>query len=108
MQICHRQWLVVVSQQGLRDSEKMSRQFHEHSESSLQSSPEDIAAYQGYLRLLFVPWKVFQDEETATSCRLQYGSAVYTIKMKWAAKFYRHVDSFLQVSHKAFLGVSRL
>jgi hypothetical protein len=44
MQICHRQWLVVASQQGFRDSEKMSRRFHEHSESSLQRFPEDYCS----------------------------------------------------------------
>jgi hypothetical protein len=44
MQICHCQWLVVASQQGFRDSEKMSRRFHEHSESSLQRFPEDYCS----------------------------------------------------------------
>jgi hypothetical protein len=44
MQICHRQWLVVASQQGFRDGVKMSRRFHEHSESSLQRFPEDYCS----------------------------------------------------------------
>jgi hypothetical protein len=44
MQICHRQWLVVALQQGFRDGVKMSRRFHEHSESSLQRFPEDYCS----------------------------------------------------------------
>jgi hypothetical protein len=36
-----------------------------------------IAANQGYKRLLFVPWKAFQDEETAKVLIAVSGSAVY-------------------------------
>jgi hypothetical protein len=44
MQICHRQWLVVASQQGFCDGVKMSRRFHEHNESSLQRLSEDYCS----------------------------------------------------------------
>jgi hypothetical protein len=44
MQICHRQWFVVASQQGFRDDVKMSCRFHEHNESLLQRFPEDYCS----------------------------------------------------------------
>jgi hypothetical protein len=44
MQIWHRPWLVVASQQGFCDSVKMSRRLHEHSELSLQRFPEDYCS----------------------------------------------------------------
>jgi hypothetical protein len=53
MQICHRQWLVVASQQGFCDKvkngwllrrSKMSRRFHEHNESLLQRLSEDYCS----------------------------------------------------------------
>jgi hypothetical protein len=41
MQIRHRQWLVVASQQDFCDGKKMSRGCHEQNESLLQRLSED-------------------------------------------------------------------
>jgi hypothetical protein len=70
-----------------------------------------IAANQGYKKLLFVPWKVFQEKSLSAEGYLLCFKAALSLDSKWSADFHDKLVCYSNCPSKqtaVFQGCSRV